>query len=54
MMNVQVKDNNKMYERLSSYQALLSMMGYEDRPEDKTETEPPKSKGLGTGGGCLL
>ena len=54
MMNVQVKDNNKMYERLSSYQALLSMMGYEDCPEDKTETEPPKSKGLGTGGGCLL
>lgn len=54
MMNVQVKDNEKMYERLSSYQALLSMLGYEDRKENKTEAEPPKSKGLGTGGGCLL
>ena len=54
MMNLQIKENDKMLERLESYQALLSALGYEDRREDEKEMDPPKSMGLGTGGGCLL
>lgn len=55
MMNVQIKDTEKMQQRLETYQALLSTMGYEDRREKPENTmEPPKSMGLGTGGGCLL
>ena len=53
MMTVQVNDQEKMMERLSSYQALLSMLGYEDQREESKE-EVPESMGLGTGGGCLL
>lgn len=53
MMTVQVNDQEKMMERLSSYQALLSMLGYEDRREEEPE-EAPESMGLGAGGGCLL
>lgn len=54
MMNVQVKDTEKMQQRLDTYQALLSMLGYEDRHEKKEPMDPPESMGLGTGGGCLL
>ena len=53
-MNVQVKENDKMMERLSSYQALLSMLGYEDDRNGAKEAEAPESMGQGTGGGCLL
>lgn len=53
MMTVQINNQEKMMERLSSYQALLSMLGYEDRREEEPE-EAPESMGLGTGGGCLL
>ena len=52
MMNVQVKETEKTRERLESYQALLSILGYEDRREEKAAGEP-ETKGLGTGGGCL-
>ena len=53
MMTVQINEKEKMMERLSSYQALLSMLGYEDRREEESK-EAPESMGLGTGGGCLL
>ena len=53
MMKVQVKEMEKSRERLESYQALLSVLGYEDRRDEKVADEP-KTKGLGTGGGCLM